>query len=513
MFLPSIAGTIAGWMAPSLVAFAAPGSQAMTQQPADNTLLPSQCSVYDAGGFLGANERQNLYSPISIATVSASTSSAISGPPDIPEADLRAAIARNPSDTASYYKLISLLGKTDRQPEAIALIQQQIEIDPENPYLYTGLADLLVEQTQIGAAITALHAAIEKLPDQAYDENTRPLQQSLYIEMGDLLQVQGKEAEALENYQKGMIGKFSAFDSNVGILGYRAEDEIDYQLEVNPAQSERIYRSLIQSAPNFPFGYYRLVELLTEQGRYDEAITIYKTWIPLNNDPEPFNDSAFNNDPSGYLRELTQQQADYLREQGNFDAALAIYRSLVPKVLPQPVNRAPSLAEESLAPSESFLSIDSFTSLDIAETLVEKGDLQAAAEAYQQLILQASPASGGFATLNPSSHYGKLNIALGDVLTCQGKLAGAEAAYKITAAEEGLEPLGYYYLGNLYADQENLPAAAAAYREVLAVNQSYKTGMLPPNALQQYDALLQQQQWSAAISLYQSLVFDSNHYQ
>lgn len=501
MLLPSIAGTIAGWMAPSLVAFAVPDSQAMTQQPADNTSLPSQCTVYDAGRFLGANEREYLYSPISRLTVSISMSPAISGPPDIPEADLRAAIARDPSDTASYYKLISLLEKTDRQPEAITLIQQQIETDPDNPYLYTGLADLLVEQAQIGAATTALYAAIEKLPNQAYDENTRPPQQSLYIELGDLLQVEGKEAEALENYQKGMIGKFSAFDSNVGILGYRAEDEIDYQLEVNPAQSERIYRSLIQSAPNFPFGYYRLVELLTEQGRYDEAITVYKTWIPLNNDPEPFNDSTFNNDPSEYLRELTQQQADYLRKQGNFDAALAIYQSLVPKVLPHPVGEAPILLTGSVV------------SLDIAETLVERGDLQSAAEAFRQLILQASPASGGFASLNPPSYYGKLNIALGDVLTCKGKLAEAEAAYRITAAEEGLEPLGYHYLGNLYADQENLPAAAAAYREVLAVNQSYETGMLPSNALQQYDALLQQQQWPEAISLYQSLVFGSDHSQ
>ena len=62
--------------------------------------------------------------------------------------------------------------------------------------------------------------------------------------------------------------------------------------------------------------------------------------------------------------------------------------------------------------------------------------------------------------------------------------------------------LGHHALGNVSVVQEDLPAAALAYQKVLETHQLYETEMISPEFLKQYNALVKQQQWQSAISLY-----------
>ena len=459
-----------------------PGSQPSGQK----------CQIYDANGLRQAYRDKYLYSPIEIERPASFRVPSSSKRPDR-EANLREAITLDPTDTGSYYELAGLLRIGNRYAEAAVVLQQLIQKEPSEYFPYRGLGEVLAEQGQIEAAIAALHEALERVPAQAYSEDREPPEQRIYINIGDLLQVQGKEAEALKSYQQGMIGKFPAFSSITGVLGYRRDGTTDYQQQVDPQQSERIYRSLIESAPTFPFGYYRLVELLKSQGRYDEAIAVYKTWLPLNNNPEPGNDGAFNDRPESYLFELRRGHARYLSAQKDFDAAVELYRTLI---------------EEG-----DFYITD--LQFELSRTLVEKGDLQAAASEYQRLIQKASEeydrlhsvtqdAEGRrySVSFRPFLDYGALTVALGDLFLCQGEIASAVSAYEKATSIIGSETLGYHALGNISVTQEDLSAAAIAYQKVLETHQLYETEMVSPEFFNQYSALVKQQQWEDAISLY-----------
>lgn len=271
-----------------------------------------------------------------------------------------------------------------------------------------------------------------------------------------------------------------------------------YQPTVDVQQSERLYRALIEAEPNVAFGYYRLVSLLMSQNRFDEAIALYKTWMPRVPNPQLFNDLHFNISPSSYLDGLRHQKARYLRQAGRLAEAVEAYRDIL---------------------ENGQYNQDLHTQVTLAETLIEKGDLALAANKYRLIIAQKPEpnyqrSEQGFVFITElPPRLGELYVALGTVLTCEGKVDEAITAYEkaINLATEGpFSSIGealpaYHFLGNLRAAQGNLEAAAQNYRKVLSFHAADEDGLVSPDDLQQYDALVEQRKWQAAIDKYQQI--------
>jgi len=391
------------------------------------------------------------------------------------EAEMREAIDLNPTDRNNYSQLTNFLEEADRLPEAIIIYRQWIQNAPPSRLPYLRLGNALVEQGEIDEAISTYRRGLQVQLGTEEDHLSDILSSSrFYIAIGDLLQLQGQESEALENYVQGIESNFAATTITDGVLGNISSDDREYQQILDVQQAERIYRNLIQAVPNAAFGYYRLTELLTSQNRFDEAIALYQTWIPLVPDPPIINDLNFNLRPNQYLAGLIHQKATYLREIGDFDEAVSTYRAVL-----------------EIEPDYTLYRIN------LAETLVEQGDLEAAANEYRQLIID-------------NSAQGVLYVALGNVFSCQGNTSGAFLAYTQATLLRGSELPAYHFLGNLEVERGRLEEAARAYRAVLEIHYSSELGLLSPGEFQQYDELFRQQRWQEAISFYQELL-ESTH--
>ena len=216
-------------------------------------------------------------------------------------------------------------------------------------------------------------------------------------------------------------------------------------------------------------GYYRLIQLLVQEKRFNEAIAVYRQWIPLRPVPPIEGDVSFNTQPSSYLAELMVEKATFLREIGNLNEAVATYR-LILKEFP-----------------------DYQVSRDFPDMLIVQEDLESTAGIYRRWIQRDS--SSGFSYLQ-----------LGFVLTCQGKKDEAIAAYE-QAVQKGWKLPAAHFLGNLLLEQGKLEAAAKAYYKVLIEHDSSQSGgWLPDGMFQRYGSLLEQKKWREAITLYDELL-------
>jgi tetratricopeptide (TPR) repeat protein len=391
------------------------------------------------------------------------------------EAEMREAIDLNPTDINNYSQLTNFLEDADRLPEAISIYRQWIQNAPLSRLPYIRLGSVLLKQGEIDEAISTYRRGLQVQLGADEVHLFDILSPSrFHIAIGDLLQLQGKESEALESYIQGVEQNFAATTMGNGVLGNSRPDAREYQQMLDVQQAERIYRNLIQALPNVAFGYYRLTELLASQNRFDEAIALYRSWIPLAPDPPIINDLNFNIRPDQYLADLIQRKATHLREMGDFNGEVATYRTLI-EIQPE----------------------DSFNRVYLAKVLVEKGDLETAADEYRQLTSE-----------NPSR--GVFHVVLGTILHCQGDTNGAFLAYTQAASLRESELPGYHFLGNLEVKQGRLEEAARAYRRVLEIHHLSELGLLSPGEFQQYDELFQQRRWQEAISFYQELV-ESTH--
>jgi tetratricopeptide (TPR) repeat protein len=391
------------------------------------------------------------------------------------EAEMREAIDLNSTDRNNYSQLTNFLEDADRLPEAISIYRRWIQNVPPSRLPYLRLGNVLLKQGEIDEAISTYRRGLE-VPLGAEENHLSDIlsPSSFHIAIGDLLQLQGKESEALENYIQGIEQNFAATTMGDGVLGNTLPDAREYQQMLDVQQAERIYRNLIQALPNVAFGYYRLTELLASQNRFDEAIALYQTWIPLAPNPPIINDLNFNIRPDQYLIGLIQRKATYLREIGDFDEAVAAYRTVL-EIEPDYISHR----------------------IDLAEILVEKGDLEAAVDEYRQLTIE-----------NPDR--GILYVVLGNALNCQGDTNGAFLAYTQATLLRESELPAYHFLGNLEVERGRLEEAARAYRAVLEIHYSSELGLLSPGEFQQYDELFRQQRWQEAISFYQELI-ESTH--
>lgn len=410
-------------------------SVAQTPVSNDGDQSLQECTIYDPLDIFGD---RYLYSPLPTLAPpdpNPEPPSQLIDNSSPTEAEMREAIDLNPTDINNYSQLTNFLEEADRLPEAIIIYRRWIQNVSPSRLPYLRLGNVLLEQGEIDEAISTYRRGLQVQLGPEENHLADILSPSrFYIAIGDLLQLQGQESEALESYIQGVEQNFAATTVSDGILGSTHPDAREYQQMLDVQQAERIYRNLIEAVPNTAFGYYRLTELLASQNRFDEAIALYQTWIPLVPDPPIVNDLNFNIRPDQYLADLIQRKASYLSEIGDFDGAVAAYR-------------AASALDPDYYPDR----------LDLAEALVRQGDLQTAADEYRQLISE-----------NPGR--GLFHILLGNILRCQGDTNAAFVAYSQATLVRESELPAYHLLGNLELEEGRLEEAARAYQAVLEIH-------------------------------------------
>lgn len=386
------------------------------------------------------------------------------------ELNLRQAIQSKPNDAENYLELIRILSDRKQQEKVILVAQQWIQAMPNSGRLpYRILGDAFREQNQIDDAIAAYRKATLIRPSERensswYDYLTPP---HFHVRAGDLFLLQGKRTEAISAYKLGAQQQVTATIA-LGSIFDEENHSNKYTRNLNVTQAEETYREIIKLVPKSAFGYYRLIQILLQAKRFDEAISVYRQWISLRPNPPTKDDLGFNQ-PSFYLAKLMVKKATSLRELGNLDEAIKTYRFLLKEFPNYSVSR------------------------DFPDMLIEQGDLEGAAGIYRQWIQK-----------DPS--FGFLYLQLGSVLDCQGKTDEAIAAYE-KAVQKGWKLPASHFLGKLLLEKGKPEAAAKAYYTVLVEhNLSQSGGWLPDGVFQRYDSLLEQKRWRDAITLYNELL-------
>jgi tetratricopeptide (TPR) repeat protein len=386
------------------------------------------------------------------------------------ELSLRQAIQSKPDDAENYLKLIRILSDRKQENKVILVAQQWLQAMPNSGRLpYRILGDALRDQNQIDEAIAVYQKATlirssERENNSWYDYLTPA---HFHVKAGDLFLFQGKQAEAISAYKLGAQQQVSSTIA-IGSIFDKENYENKYTQNQNIPQAEETYREIIKIVPKSAFGYYRLIQILAQAKRFDEAILVYRQWIPLRPNPPIKDDFSFHQ-PSYYLAKLMESKAISLRELGNLDEGIKTYRLLLKEF-----------------PSYSV-------SGDFPNMLIEQGDLEGAADIYRQWI-QKDP-SVGF-----------LYLRLGSILVCQGKIDEAITVYKQAARTAEKSPASHF-LGNLLIEKGKLEAAAKAYHTVLVEhNLSASGGWIPEAVFQRYNSLLEQKRWRDAITLYNELL-------
>jgi tetratricopeptide (TPR) repeat protein len=115
---------------------------------------------------------------------------------DLPaaEADLRAVMAQDENNATALNALgYTLLNMSDRYDEAMALIMQAHEIEPDNPAILDSLGWAYFRLEQHDKALDYLRKAFEAFPDA-----------EVAAHLGEVLWVSGEQEEAREIWQQGL---------------------------------------------------------------------------------------------------------------------------------------------------------------------------------------------------------------------------------------------------------------------------------------------------------------------
>jgi tetratricopeptide (TPR) repeat protein len=285
----------------------------------------------------------------------------------------------------------------DKQfPDATALLEQSVRIDPAAAYAYNALGIAYLEQGQFDKAIPAFRDAVRRAQHWSYPLHNLAL---AYVETGDY-------PSAIRSYQQAirLAPQFSYLPYNLGLV---------YQRMNRKKDAEAAYRRALALSPNSAEPYNALGTLKAAEGKSDAAEQLYR--------------SALEKNPS--LLSARHNLALTLAGQKNRQA------------------EAIGLWKANLAQSPDYLP----SLLSLAETLAAAGDNTGAAEEYRQvlelkpgyiaarlslarILAKAGDFDGAVRALREASNSDSRNFAIleqiGDAEAARGRAAEAKAAYQ-----------------------------------------------------------------------------------
>lgn len=220
-------------------------------------------------------------------------------------------------------------------PQATALLEQSVRMDPGGAYGFNALGIAYLEQAQYEKAIPAFRDAARRAQHWSYPLHNAAL---AYVETGDY-------KSAIRSYQDAMrlTPAYSYLPYNLGLVYQRLNRRKD---------AEASYRRAMSLAPNSAEPYNALGTLKASEGKRDEAERLY--------------------------REALQKNPNLLEARHNLAVLLGGEKNRQ--------QEAVDLWRENLRQSSSYLP----SRLSLAETLAGRGDDAAAIEEYRK-VLEAKP--------------------------------------------------------------------------------------------------------------------------
>src|SRR5581483_3368134 len=166
-----------------------------------------------------------------------------------------------------WTRLDELTEKARQTEDVISLLRRQQRRHPANFWINYELASALtrLQPPQWGEASGFMRVALA----------LRPKSPSVYIGLGYLLSRQRKMDEAMAFYKEALRlnpDNASCANNDIGVV-LRDRGELDEALA--------FFKEAIRLQPNFPIALLNFVELLKQQGKADQAVTIYRQIVPL----------------------------------------------------------------------------------------------------------------------------------------------------------------------------------------------------------------------------------------
>jgi tetratricopeptide (TPR) repeat protein len=312
-----------------------------------------------------------------------------------------------------FNSAMGLDGKGLPPTRKIALLQQAIQKNPINPYLYSALSD---QYKQIGQNAPALQACLTALH---YD-----LQNKMILSrVGDLYMHAGRPKEALVFFQRAVRLNPSDVENQSSLASAYMHNG---QLE----DAERIFRSIIATQSYAP-AYNGLGIVALNRHDFITARTNFNQALQL--------------DPDNLEAEYNLGVA--CAQTHDLPCARAAFQAFLSKASP---------ADQSLAPQAEY-------NLGIA--CAQTHDLPCAQTALRAFLAKTSPADQN---LVPQAEY-----YLGIVCTQTHDISCVRTAFraflaKTPSAYQNLVPQAEYNLGVACVQTHDIPCARAAFRAFLA---------------------------------------------
>jgi tetratricopeptide (TPR) repeat protein len=365
------------------------------------------------------------------------------------ESVLRGLLSQNPNDEAVAGQEADLLMGQGRAQEAITLLEGILKRAPSG-HLADTLGDAYTQLHDFANAEKAYHQAIELDPDEP--DNYRGLAEALAS--------QEKYAEALTQYQH--LAELEPEE----VTNYIRMAEMDRQLN-NLDDAEKNILEAKRRAPGSLQVIYSESQIYQAQGRYDDAIKVLSSAVDsLKSQPEASPSSRRS------LAVLYEQLGRVNRDSENFTNALNNFAELA-KLGPEEDQRAALQVIETFrlardlphaleAADKALGQFPKDREIRIARALLygEKGDADGAASQLREMLTR-------------SQQDIEIYLDISQVEQQNRRFPEAEAALAQAdgiAARNNEREMIWYMLGAVYERQKKYDLAEEQFKKVLAVN-------------------------------------------
>lgn len=362
----------------------------------------------------------------------------------------RRALTAAPRSPAANYGLAQIALRQERPEDAVALLEQVLELQPTANAVYymLGLAyrdlgELDRAREQLAASGEILIKAHDPLAD-ALAQRVRGA--SLYITRGNLALIAGNYDLAVQAYGKAVAATPEAPLAIQGLANA-------YARSGRTEQAITLYEQVVETSPGDAVMRYNLGTLLSEAGRKQEAEAALHSALEIS--PE-LTDARFN-------LALMQEQ------RGDWAAALAQYEAIIeqaPEDLEASVHRGNALAHLGRA-SEARTELTSVLARDpqmgnariaLGRSYELEGAATSAERSYRQAIADAAD----------SEDRARAAFMLGSLLEGSRPTAAVEA-FRTAIREAPNVAAAHFSVATLLGREGRFEEAAAAYDNGLAI--------------------------------------------
>ena len=389
----------------------------------------------------------------------ARTSQTQSGNSQLPAAQAQPDSTANHADAYYYFMLGHLqelqfeeqfqtTGSTDLATNAIDSYKKALELEPNSPVIMERLAEVYAATQRIRDAVVEAQAVLQADPNNM---DAHRLLAHIYVRtLGDVAAGEVQTA----NIQKAVdelqaILKLAPDDSDSALWLARL-----YGFENKPADAEKILRDVLQREPDNGQALEQLSQLMIDEGRPQEAITLLGTAADEYSSPD-----------------LEDLLGDAYSQAKQFDKAEVAYQKAV-DMDPQDPGHRHGLADTLLTEKKYAQALEQYKKLTTLEPSTAQNYLRMA-----QLSSQLGKFNDAETSLMRAKQLepGNLEILDNEAILYEDQGRYDDAVKVLTDALAGLQKatpnpnalaILYKQLGEAYRKQQKYPAALQAYADM-----------------------------------------------